>query len=53
MYFIPMGVEAVTRGDFVDNLFPITLKNIVVRGVFGVSVFWVIYLAPAGEKKVG
>ena len=54
MYFIPMamlidGGAAITVQDFVGNLVPVTLGNIVGGGVFVAFVYWLIYGTDAGE----
>lgn len=48
MYFIPLGMLIsggdITVMDFLNNLVPVTLGNIVGGGVFVALVYWAIYL---------
>ncbi|MBL4720148.1 MAG: formate/nitrite transporter family protein [Alphaproteobacteria bacterium] len=55
MYFIPMamlleGGSAITVQDFIGNLIPVTLGNLVGGGVFVALVYWLIYgTGPASD----
>jgi formate transporter len=55
MYFIPVamlidGGGAITVQEFVNNLIPVTLGNIIGGGVFVAFVYWLIYgTNPAGD----
>ena len=57
MYLIPIawlaGAEAVTIGNFLANLVPVTLGNIVGGGLFVALVYWLIYLHPAAQRTAG
>lgn len=48
MYFIPLGMlisgESISVMDFLYNLVPVTLGNIVGGGVFVALVYWAVYL---------
>jgi formate/nitrite transporter FocA (FNT family) len=48
MYFIPLGMLIsggdISVMDFLNNLVPVTLGNIVGGGVFVALVYWAVYL---------